>query len=523
MNISSPPGGGGGREPQNRDATEGGAVGRGGRKKRLILAKGRMPIYLAERFEPRGTPAGARSVEPGPPVRVNQPKPKWSGCESMNKRFLYSVAGVVLGLNLLIGAQIYLYSAKGAEKNEPYPNYRLFSEVLEKVRQEYVDGDKLTYQDLIRGALKGMIETLDPHSEFMVPSKYEELKKDTEGEFGGIGIEITLSRERFLTVVAPMEDSPGFRAGILAGDRIVKINGRSAEHLVTDDAVKLLRGEAGTDLTLTIFRPSNNTTKEFKLTRATIKLDTVLDINRHREFPIGEDKIGYVRIKQFGEQTSDDLEAALRKLEGQGMKALILDLRGNPGGLLDQAKGVCEKFLPRNQLIVSTEGRSAQSRTEYRASGRNHHPDMPKVILVNGGSASASEIVAGCLQDLQPITRAIVLGEQTFGKGSVQSILPMPDGCALRLTTAKYYTPSHKVIHEKGITPDIVVPTTEEQERYLLVKHTSGALEDLPEEDRQRVLAAKDVQLDRAVDLLKGITLYSQLTEKKSPTKVVAK
>lgn len=441
----------------------------------------------------------------------------------MKKRFLYWAAGVGLGLNLLIGCEIYLNSARGAEKNEPYPNYRLFSEVLEKVRQEYVDGDKLTYQDLIRGSLKGMIETLDPHSEFMVPSKYEELKKDTEGEFGGIGVEITLSKERFLTVVAPMEDSPGSKAGIQAGDRIIKINGHTAERMVTDDAVKLLRGEPGTEVTLTILRPSNNSVKDYKLTRAVIKLDTVVDINRHREFPIGEDKIGYVRIKQFGEQTSDDLETALRKLEAQGMQALIIDLRGNPGGLLDQAKAVCEKFLPRNQLIVSTEGRTPQSRSEYRASGRNHHPDMPKVILVNGGSASASEIVAGCLQDLQPITRAIVLGEQTFGKGSVQSILPMPDGCALRLTTAKYYTPSHKVIHEKGITPDIVVPMTDEQERFLLIKHTSGALEDLSEEDRQRVLAARDIQLDRAMDLLKGVTLYSQMTEKKTPKKVVAK
>ena len=442
---------------------------------------------------------------------------------TMNKRFLYSVLGVVMGLNLLIGAQIYNYSAKAAEKDEPYPNYRLFSDVLEKVRQEYVDGDRLTYQDLIRGALKGMLNTLDPHSEFMEPVKYDELKKDTEGEFGGIGVQISLSRDKYLTVIAPMEDTPGFRAGILSGDRIIKIDGKTTEHLTTDDAVQRMRGEPGTDVNLTILRPSTGAVKDYKLTRAAIKVDTIKDIDGRREFKVDANRIGYVGIRQFGEQTADDLDKALRKLEAQNMKALIIDLRGNPGGLLDQAKAVCEKFLPRNQLIVSTEGRTPQSRTEYRASGRNHHPDMPKVLLVNGGSASASEIVAGCLQDLQPITRAIVLGEQTFGKGSVQSILPLPDGCALKLTTAKYYTPSHKVIHEKGITPDIIVPMSEEQERFLLIKHTPGALEDLGPEDRQHVLSARDVQLDRAVDLLKGITLYSQLTEKKEPTKMVAK
>jgi carboxyl-terminal processing protease len=441
----------------------------------------------------------------------------------MNKRILYPALGTVLGLNLLLGAQIYLSSAKAAEKDEPYQNYRLFTDVLEKVRQEYVDGDKLTYQDLIRGALKGMLGTLDPHSEFMEPVKYDEMRKDTEGEFGGVGIEISVNREKYLTVVSPMEDGPSYRAGIQAGDRIIKIDGKGADHLSMDDAVKRLRGEPGTEVTLTVVRAATGVEKDFKLVRATIKVDTVKDINGHRDFPVGENKIGYVRIKQFGEQTSDDLEKALRKLEGRGMRSLIIDLRGNPGGLLDQAKGVCEKFLPRNQLIVSTEGRSPQSRTEYRASGRNTHPDMPKVILVNGGSASASEIVAGCLQDLQPLTHAVILGEQTFGKGSVQSILPLPDGSALRLTTAKYYTPSHKVIHERGITPDILVPMTEDQERDLMIQHTPGALDELPDDDRQRILSTRDVQLDRATELLRGITLYSQLTDKPALGKMVSK
>src|SRR5206468_2017176 len=206
-----------------------------------------------------------------------------------------------------------------------------------------------------------------PHSEFMEPIKYDELKKDTQGEFGGVGVQISI-KDNSITVIAPMEDTPGFKAGILSGDRIIKINGKSTERISLPDAVKLLRGK--------------------------------------------------------------------------------------PGGLLDQAVKVCEKFLPRNQLVVSTEGRDAKQKAEYRASGRDRHPSIPIVVLVNYGSASASEIVAGCLQDATAlgVCKAIVVGEQTFGKGSVQSILPLQDGSALRLTTAKYYTPSHKVIHEKGIT-----------------------------------------------------------------------
>ena len=238
------------------------------------------------------------------------------------------------------------------------------------------------------------------------------------------------------------------------------------------DAVKNLRGEPGTDVTITILRPSSGQVKDYKLTRAIINVDMVKDINGKKEFPLGENKIGYVRLMQFGEKTSDDLEAALKKLKAQGMQALILDLRWNPGGLLDQAVDVCEKFLPRGQLVVTTEGRnpSQNIRARRRATAMNCS-NMPMVVLVNLGSASASEIVAGCLQDLN---RAIILGEKTFGKGSVQSIIPLDDGSALRLTTAKYYTPSHKVIHEHGITPDIVVPMTDEEERDVQLKRTPG-------------------------------------------------
>src|SRR6185369_3319282 len=236
-------------------------------------------------------------------------------------------------------------------------------------------------------------------------------------------------------------------------------------------------------------RPANGQMKDYKLTRASIKVDTVKDIAGKREFPLSENNVGYVRVVQFGEQTASDLEDGLRKLEAKGMESLIIDLRGNPGGLLDQAVKVCEKFLPRNQLVVSTEGRDAKQKAEYRATGRERHPSIPIVVLVNYGSASASEIVAGCLQDATGlgVCKAIIVGEQTFGKGSVQSILPLQDGSALRLTTAKYYTPSHKVIHEHGITPDITVPMTDEDLRYTQLQRTPGGLEGLDDDQKEKV------------------------------------
>jgi carboxyl-terminal processing protease len=313
-----------------------------------------------------------------------------------------------------------------------------------------------------------------------------------------------------LTVVSPMEDSPGYRAGILPHDQIVKIDGKSTSKLGLEDAVKQLRGEAGTSISITIRRPSTGQVKDYKLVRANIKVDSVKDINDKREFPLGADGIGYVRILQFGEKTSDDLGVALKKLTDQGMKALIIDLRDNPGGLLEQAEKVCEKFLPRGQKIVSTEGRGPNPNFEYKAEGHGKRIDLPLVVLVNGYSASASEIVAGCLQDLQPITHAIIVGEQTFGKGSVQSILPLADGSALRLTTAKYYTPSHKVIHEHGITPDVYVPMSEMDEADLHWKHMPGALDVITPQERERVEKVRDTQLERATDLLKGVLLYSR-------------
>jgi carboxyl-terminal processing protease len=426
------------------------------------------------------------------------------------KRIIYGASITALVLNLLLGAGIYLASAENDGKNDAYKYYELFARVLEQVRDEYVDGDKVTYQDLTYGALKGMLNTLDPHSEFMERDKVDELRKDTEGVFGGVGL-VVAPREGKLTVIAPIENTPAYRAGVLTGDQIVTIDGRSTEKMGPDESVKKLRGEPGTTVVITTLRPSSGQTREIKLTREMVNVPTVRDSRGNGEFPVGEHGVGYVRISQFGEHTSTDLAAALKKMEQANMRALILDLRGNPGGLLDQAIRVCELFLPKNQLVVSTEGQHAEEKTKARATSRGRYVNLPMVILVNGGSASASEIVAGCLQDTtaEGVSRAVIVGEQTFGKGSVQKIYPLTDGTAYRLTTAKYYTPSHKVIHGRGITPDIVVAMTDEQEEALRWR-AQGATENLPPDVQARVDEAHDIQLERAMEVLKGFDLYSK-------------
>lgn len=430
----------------------------------------------------------------------------------MKRKLIFGITIVALGLNLALGARTFSLAKDSSPKDSAYPNLELFSTVLERVRRDYVDGEKLTYQELVRNALRGMVGELDPHSEFMDPESFQDLQDDTQGSFGGIGVVVS-TRDGFLTVVSPMDDSPGFKAGILTGDRILKIDGKSTEKTTLQDAVKSLRGEPGTDVLLTVIRPSTGATREIKLTRSEIKVDMVKDINGSKQFPLGEDKIGYIRLVQFGEKTGSELEAAIKKLKAQGMQGLVLDLRWNPGGLLDQAVEVCEKFLPSGKLVVSTEGRNAAQNSTRFARGRGDlltYPNgtsMPLVVLVNLGSASASEIVAGCLQDTR---RAYLVGEQTFGKGSVQSVMPLPDGSALRLTTAKYYTPSHKVIHEHGVTPDSIVPLTDEEERDILLQKVPGGVESLEAADRDRIQKAHDPQLDRATDVLKGILLYTK-------------
>jgi carboxyl-terminal processing protease len=437
----------------------------------------------------------------------------------MKQRLIYGVVMAVLALNLALGARMYFSTAAAAEKDSPYPNLELFSYVMEKVRRDYVDGGDLTYQELVYGALRGMLDTLDPHSEFLEPDKFKDLQSDTQGRFGGLGIVVQM-RDNYVTVVTPIEDTPGFRAGILAGDRILKIDGQNAERMTVEDAVKLLRGEPNTEVTLTLERPTSGETKEYKLTRAIIKVDMAKDVNGRKEFPLIDDKIGYVRLTQFGERTAAEMDAALKTMQERGMQALVLDLRGNPGGLLDQAVEVCERFLPRGQLVVSTEGRSTLKNSERKVTGRNGaYRDLPLAVLVNYGSASASEIVSGALQDCAALgkCKAIIIGEKTFGKGSVQEVIPLEGGAALRLTTSKYYTPSHKVIHERGITPDIIVPMSDEEERLARLRVSPGGAESVEESERELVRNARDPQLERAVDVLKGVMLFAERAPDSGP------
>jgi carboxyl-terminal processing protease len=318
-----------------------------------------------------------------------------------------------------------------------------------------------------------------------------------------LGIQIGLSKDGALSVIAPIEDTPASRAGILAGDRITKIDGKPTDRMSIADAVKHLRGEPGTKVTITVYRAKAKDTadriKEYTLTRDFIKVDSVKDVK------MLDSNIGYIRITQFNEPTAAEFEKALTKLEAQNMDALILDLRNNPGGLLESARAISSKFVPAGELIVSTEGRDPAQKLVYRSERGKKRLTFPIVLLVNGGSASGSEIVAGALQDLK---RAVLVGETTFGKGSVQSILSLPDGSALRLTTAKYYTPSHKVIHEHGVTPDIIVPVSEEDERKLAEQRFRDA--QTTEEGHEKSEKVSDAQLDRAVDVIKGVKLFAK-------------
>ncbi len=428
------------------------------------------------------------------------------------RRILHGAVLALLLLNLAIGAKVYSESDANSTANDPHANLDLFVNVLERIRRDYVDGGELTYEDLVNGALRGMLGMLDPHSEFMPPTKYSHLKDDTEGRFGGVGVHINI-QDGYLTVLAPMEDTPAYEAGVMSGDRIVKIEGKNARNISMPEAVDKLRGKPGSKVKMTLFRPSTRKDIEVTLKRALIKVATVKDIDNQRKFIVDENKIGYVRLTQFGEATARDLEEALRKLELEDMKGLVLDLRHNPGGLLDQAVKVCEKFLAKGEPIVTTEGRRERENAKHKASGRNARPELPMVVLVNRFSASASEIVAGCLKDND---RAKIVGEKTFGKGSVQKILPIngQQGAALRLTTAKYYTPSHEVIHGKGIQPNHEVKLSREDEELLFLQRSPGGLKMVPDDRREEVEKFVDSQLAKAMELLVG---KKQLQAKAKP------
>src|SRR6266540_3017122 len=390
------------------------------------------------------------------------------------------------------------------EEDNGYAQISIFAKALELVRQDYVDGNKTSYHDLITAAMKGMLSSLDPHSQFMDPNDFRDMQEDTRSRFNGLGIEVSM-KNGLPTVITAMEDTPAARAGILSGDQILKINGASTERMDLQDAINILRGPAGRRVTLTLLRPSTKEIKDYTLDRAEIKVRSVKGARLLDEELTGPFRIGYVRLIQFNEPTAEELSKALDELQKAGMQALILDLRNNPGGLLNSAVDVCAQFLPPRSKVVSTQGRMASQQHDYSTSGaKKDRPNFPMALLINEGSASGAEIVAGALKDLH---RAILVGETTFGKGSVQNVMQLPDGSAVRFTTAKYYTPSKQVIQGNGVTPNIRVGMTAEQERSLFALRNAG---NMKPEDEKSVIKERDPQMLRAIDALKGVMIYAQ-------------
>lgn len=389
------------------------------------------------------------------------------------------------------------------KQDDGYSQISVLARALQLIRQDYVDESKVSYEKLMHAALRGMLESLDPHSQFMEIDDFKGMQDDTKSRFGGLGVVVT-ERDEKLIIVSPMEDTPGFKAGLMPGDVIIKIDGTPTEKMSLNDAINQLRGEPGEKVTLSIHRPATKEYKDFTMIREIVKVPSVKDAKLLSAEQAGGHKIGYARITQFNEPTGEELEKKLGELEKEGMQAFILDLRYNPGGLLNSAVEVAGLFLEPGKLVVSTEGRIPSQDKIYRVrSNLKPRPRYPLAVLINPGSASGSEIVAGALKDYN---RAILVGETTFGKGSVQSVIQLQDGTALRLTTAKYYTPSKNVIHEHGVAPTIRATMTPEQERQLMYARR----EDVPaDEMKQNLGNFRDVQLERAVDALKGVMIYA--------------
>ena len=411
----------------------------------------------------------------------------------MNRK-IFTIIVITL-MVLSVGIGLYASEPKDKERDETklltkddiFYELSLFADAFTLVDANYVR--ELTSEEMIYGALEGMLSSLDSHSSFLTPDEFIEIQTETLGEFGGVGIKITF-RDHLLTVVSPLEDTPAEKSGILPNDKIVEIDGKSTKNFNLNDAVKVLRGVPGTEVVLTVLREDEDKLLYFTLKRAIIKIESI------KEPFIIKSKIGYIRIADFQKNTSRDLDKALKSLIKKGMNALILDLRNNPGGLLKSSVDVSEKFLERGKVVVTTKGRIKQQNVVFISKAFRIYNGFPMVVLINQGSASASEIVAGALRDNK---RAVTVGNKSFGKGSVQTVIPMRDGSALRLTTSYYHTPSGAIINEKGITPDIEVDIPELKNQELFEK-----LRKLPIRDRLR----KDAQVKAAIDLLQDKKRY---------------
>ena len=428
----------------------------------------------------------------------------------MKRRLLFSTFACLLLFDLLLVMRVHSARAENADDDSGYAQISVFAKAIQLIRQDYVDGNKVSYHDLIYAAMKGMLASLDPHSQFMDPDDFKDMQDDTRSRFNGLGIEVSV-KNGLLTVITPMEGTPAAKAGIISGDQILKINGTSTEKMELQDAVNVLRGEPGQKIMLTVLRPSTKEIKDYQLERAEIKVQSVKGSKLLDPELAGHFKIGYIRLVQFNEPTADELGKALDELEKQGMQALVLDLRNNPGGLLNSAVDVCAQFVPSGTKIVSTQGRSPSQQHDYATTTiAKPRPNFPLAVLVNEGSASGAEIVSGALKDLH---RAILVGETTFGKGSVQNVMQLPDGSALRFTTAKYYTPSKQVIQGNGVSPNIRVPISAEAERILFSMRSA---DNLKAEEEKNIIKTRDPQMMRAIDALKGVMIYAEQTRPKA-------
>ncbi|MFB0991236.1 MAG: S41 family peptidase [Rhodospirillales bacterium] len=434
---------------------------------------------------------------------------------------------VVVGFACLVWGSVHIVSAADAEKaknsTDVYRLLDLFGDVFERVRSDYVEAP--TDEELIEAAITGMLTSLDPHSSYMNLKNYKEMQVNTRGAFGGLGIQVSMDKG-VVKVISPIDDTPAYRAGIEAGDYITHLDGEMVQGLTLQDAVEKMRGKVGVDIKLTIRRKGTPDPFDVTVTRAVIKITSI----RSRL----EGKIGYVRITSFTEQSNSGLKKAVDKFDkelGDDLLGIVLDLRNNPGGLLDQAIAVSDSFLERGE-IVSTRSRNAEDTSRFSARPGDLAKGKPVVVLINGGSASASEIVAGALQDHK---RAVILGTQSFGKGSVQTIMPLPSHGAMRLTTARYFTPSGRSIQGEGVTPDILVEPAkietigrkaQRREADLKgalknnnVKETSEGNDTKDEKstkDDKAEEAPVDYQLTRALDLISGVSLFIANAEIKS-------
>jgi carboxyl-terminal processing protease len=435
------------------------------------------------------------------------------------KKFFYShqksvsYAAILLAVIFLFVMGFYLNEQVSAVESATYKNLKLFNEALDIIDKNYVE--KVDSKTLIQGGINGMVKSLDPHSTFLTADMHKELQTETRGSFGGIGIEITIVND-ILTVVSPIEDTPAFLAGIKAGDQIVKIDDKPTKGISILEAVKKLRGPENTTVKLSIMRKDHVKPNDYTIRRAIINVKSV-------KFNIYENNIAYIRISSFQEKTVEELSKAIKDIEKKSgrLSGLILDLRNDPGGLLDQAVKVSDAFL-KTGTIVTIKGRGKNIDNKFSAKDNGNEPTCPIVVLVNEGTASASEIVAGALQDNG---RAVILGTQTFGKGSVQTVIPFEDGSALKLTTAKYYTPKGRSIQAEGIAPDIYldfVKPPEEKNHELTVRekdlkgHIVGDDEKIEKTGAPKTPddLLKDNQLKAAIDLIKSWKIFEKINNK---------